>query len=170
MKHTLITIIIALFTCTGGYYVGKNDLLSKLSLPTVESSAESDHRYSAKTIIQINPYGKKTSALGPSSQQSGMITRQFFQTQFAVIRSEDTINKAINDYRLDELFETDKTSLLESIKINLEASQERGTDLIVVKASSDTEEKAKKICYVIVKSYDQRRRDKINETRNEVKA
>jgi len=167
MKRTIITILIAVITSIAGYYVGKNDLISKLSMPSLESPNAANRKHSAETIVQINPYGKKTNALGMDASQS-MMTRQFFQTQFAIIQSEDTINKAIDDYKLVELLGTDKEALLKKITANLELRQERGTDLISITAFSDIEEKAQQICYAVVSSYDQRRRDNTEATRDEV--
>jgi len=121
---------------------------------------------SAEAIIEISPFGKMGSSHKGSS--SSRMTRSYFQTQFSIVRNEKVVSRAIDDYRLDTLFETNKETLLKQIIENINTKQQKGTDLIFIKAFSDTEEKAQQICYAIVHTYDELRREGIENTRNEV--
>ena len=119
MKRILLTILIAAVTGTSGYYMVKNDLLASLSPSALESTNKSNRQYSAEVTVQINPYRRGHNGLGVRPEQA-MMTRPFFQTQLSIISSEIIITKAIQDYKLAELFHTDEATLLKNIKANLE--------------------------------------------------
>ncbi len=93
MKRTLITLTIATLIAIAGYYIWKQDLIAKLSLPTLESANVSNQQYSAETIFRMNPYGKQSNSFEVDNSNH-MMTRQYFQTQFAIISSdEQTLGK-----------------------------------------------------------------------------
>jgi len=117
-------------------------------------------RKSAEAIINLNTWGKTT--------DSPPGTRAIFQTQTSVICGDEVIIRAIDDYQLNILFETDQATLLKDISENIESTRERKTGLISIKAFSHKEEQAQQICYAIVHSYDELRRESIENTRNEV--
>lgn len=124
--------------------------------------------YESKVVVQINPYGKKTNALGINDSSSGMMTRQFFQTQFSIIKSEETLKGAIEEMQLARKWGVTESRAIGTLLGLVNTRQERGTDLIEVSVRHRKREEVKTIAEAVVKAYDKRRRENIENTRNEV--
>ena len=156
MKHVIITIVIAAITAIGGYYLGTN----KGEIFTSNASKnQTSHR--CKVVIQVNPYGSH-------SHSTTMMTRKFYLTEMSIIKSGETIRRAIADYGLVDILDAEQEQLHQFISDNITTKQERGTDLIAIETAASTKEKAQQIIYAVVNTYDTRRKEKIEATRKEV--
>ena len=96
--------------------------------------------------------------------------RKFVEGQLELIVSDQTINRAINDYQLDKLFNTDKADLLKKIKNTIRAEQLGGTDLIQVEVFHENKEQAQQISYAIVHSSDTIRKELAKEKGLEIES
>ncbi len=124
--------------------------------------------YQSTVVVQINPYGKKTNTLGVNDSTQGMMTRQFFQTQFSIIKSEETLKGAIEEMQLARKWGVTESQAITALLGVVDTRQERGTDLIEVSVRHRKREEVKTIAEAVVKAYDRRRRENIENTRNEV--
>ena len=123
--------------------------------------------YESKVVVQINPYGKMSKGLGVGNSQS-MMTRNFFQTEFSIIKSEETLKGAVEEMQLSKKWGVSEKRAIASLKGLVNTRQERGTDLIEVSVRHRKREEVMTIAEAVVKAYDKRRREKIDSTRKEV--
>jgi len=123
--------------------------------------------YESRVLVQINPYGQKTTALAVGDNARMMNTRQFLQTEFAIIKSEETLKKVNEELKLSRRWgmrEKDTLTILSGI---VNTTQERGTDLIEISVRHGKREDVKLIADQVAKSYGQRRSDSLDKRRLE---
>lgn len=123
--------------------------------------------YESKVVVQINPYGKMSKGLGAGNSQA-MMTRNFFQTEFSIIKSEETLKGALEEMQLTKKWGVSEERAIATLKGLVNTRQERGTDLIEVSVRHRKREEVMTIAEAVVKAYDKRRREKIDSTRKEV--
>jgi capsular polysaccharide biosynthesis protein len=157
MKYILITVVIAIFAGISGYFLGvnKSNLEEDLTRITV---VEKNEKFTSETILQLSPY---------RTVRDAMISHQFSQTEFAVIKSQENLSRAIDDYDLEKLLGKNKEELIKEIAGSVEIAQERGTDLIRLEVSADSELKAQQIAYAVTQTYSTRRTEALNKRRLE---
>ncbi len=157
MKYILITVVIAIFAGTSGYFLGVNKSNLEETLTRI-TAVEKNEKFTSETIFQVSPYG---------TVRDAMMSHQFFQTEFAVIKSQENLSRAIDDYDLEKLLGKNKEELIKEIAGSVEIVQERGTDLIRLEVSADSELKAQQIAYAVTQTYSTRRTEALNKRRLE---
>ena len=118
MKYILTTVVIAIFAGISGYFLGVNKSNLEETLTRI-TAVEKNEKFTSETILQVNPYG---------TVRGAMMSHQFFQTEFAVIKSQENLSRAIDDYDLEKLLGKNKEELIKEIAGSVEIAQERGTD------------------------------------------
>ncbi len=162
MKHFIITVVIAVATGISGFFIGANK--DHRGNSTVSLSQQSkEMKFSSETIFQINQYGTMSDAIGVTP----VMTRQFFQTQFAIIESQETIRRAIDDYGLKERLDKNEQELIKEIASSVSLGQERGTDLVKLEVHADSELEAQQIAYALLHTYSRRRIEALDKRRKE---
>ncbi|MEZ7955813.1 MAG: hypothetical protein QMC23_04165 [Rubritalea sp.] len=157
MKYILTTVVIAIFAGISGYFLGVNKSNLEETLTRI-TAVEKNEKFTSETILQVNPYG---------TVRAAMMSHQFFQTEFAVIKSQENLSRAIDDYDLEKLLGKNKEELIKEIAGSVEIAQERGTDLIRLEVSADSELKAQQIAYAVTQTYSTRRTEALNKRRLE---
>lgn len=123
--------------------------------------------YESNVLVQINPYGQKSEALRVGGGGGNLMTRQFFQTEFAIIKSEETLRKVNDQLKLSRrwgMSEKDTLGVLASV---VNTRQEMGTDLIEISVRHGKREDVQLIADQVAKSYGQRRSDSLDKRRFE---
>ncbi len=124
--------------------------------------------YESKVVIQINPDGQKTSALQVGDNAQMMMTRQFFSTQFSIIKSEETLKRVNEQLKLSRRWNMSDKDALAMLASIVKTKQERGTDLIEISVEHRDREDVRPIAEQVAKSYGQRRTDTLNKRRLEM--
>lgn len=122
--------------------------------------------YESKVLVQINPYGQKSEALRVGGG-GGLMTRQFFQTEFAIIKSEETLRKVNDQLKLSRRWGMSEKDTLGVLSAVVNTRQEMGTDLIEISVRHGKREDVKLIAEQVAKSYGQRRSDSLDKRRFE---
>lgn len=162
MKHILIMVIAAAIAGFSGYSLGINKGSSDDTSEPLEGKVMGK-RFSSETIIQIDAPG----TISEAPKQDSVKTRQLMQTQLALMGSEKTIRRAIDDYDLVKRFGVNKEDLFKEIAESIEVSQGKGIDLISLVVHADSELKAQQIAYAITVTYGKRHREGIEKRRKE---
>ncbi len=123
--------------------------------------------YESKVVVEINPYGAKTDALRVGGESRARMTRQFLQTQFAIIKSEETLKKVNDQLKLSRRWGMSEKLALGVLSGIVNTKQERGTDLIEISVRHGKREDVKLIADQVAKSYGQRRTDRLDKRRLE---
>ncbi|MFT5905136.1 MAG: hypothetical protein ACI9E1_000729 [Cryomorphaceae bacterium] len=148
MKQLLITVVIAVATGISGYFLGVNKgyLADALSSVTQE---EKVGRFNSETVFQINPIGYGNTHLS----YTHMMMSQFLETQFQIIKSQETLSRAIKDYDLERLLGKSEQELIKEIAERIDVGQVSGTDLVKFKVYANSELKAQQIAYAVMHTY-----------------
>mgnify|MGYP000168026395 CR=1 FL=1 len=118
--------------------------------------------YESKVVVEIMPIENKSMNLGASNSSSQM-GRNFFATQFSIIKSEETLKIASEDILLAKKWGIPERSSVRILKGIVNTQQERGTNLVRISVRHKDREDVEKIAEAVVKAYGKRR--KANETR-----
>jgi len=161
MKCNLITtIIIALITFICGYFLGTN-LTSKQTVKTESTTLETNQEklYPVEVVLEI-----------PNTYSHYMVRQwnivHFLQKNIAIINDKSTIQRAVKDYRLNELFKEDVNETFEKIKRHLKAEIIDGTNLIRLGISSSSDKRSKQILYALEATYRSLRQEALNHRRD----
>ncbi len=165
MRQIFITLVIAVATGGFGYFLGANktDQSGSHSDETLVKKESTNKRFSTETVFEINPFGARTA----QDRSYEMMMRQFLQTQFAIIQSQETIRRAIDDYGLKERLDKNEQELIKEITSCMSLGQERGTDLIKLEVIADSELEAQQIAYALLHTYSKRREEALDMRRKE---
>ncbi|MGJ8656413.1 MAG: polysaccharide biosynthesis tyrosine autokinase [Akkermansiaceae bacterium] len=123
--------------------------------------------YESKVVVEINPFGAKTEALGVGDNNRIMMTRQFLQTQFAIIESDETFKRVNEQLKLSRRWGMSEKDTLRVLSGIVNTRQERGTDLIEISVRHGKREDVKLIANQVANSYGQRRTDGLDKRRLE---
>jgi succinoglycan biosynthesis transport protein ExoP len=123
--------------------------------------------YESKVLVQINPNGHKTSALAVNDSSRMMMSRQFLGTEFAIIKSEETLKKVNEQLKLSRRWGMSEKGTLGVLSGIVNTTVERGTDLIEISVRHAKREDVKLIAEQVAKSYGQRRSDSLDKRRLE---
>ncbi len=124
--------------------------------------------YEAKALIKVNPLGKKTGTFGQGGIGSSGMTRQFFQTEFAIIKSEKVLKGAAEELQLPKRWKTSMKETIQILKGITNTRQERGTDLIEISVRHRKRTEVEPIVNAIIKSYERGRNSSIERLRADV--
>jgi len=123
--------------------------------------------YQAKVLVEIRPFGTKSEALNGNSSARLLTTRQFLQTQFAIIKSEETLKKVNENLGLSRRWsQTDKLTT-KTLKGIVNTRVERSTDLVEISVRHGNREDVKLIAEQVAKSYGERRNEVVESRRLE---
>jgi len=120
--------------------------------------------YQSKVVIEINPFGQKSAALRVGDNRM-LMTRQFLQTQFAIIKSDETLKKVNDQLKLSRRWGTSEKQTVNILSGIVATRQERGTDLIEISVRHGKREDVKLIADQVAKSYGQRRTEGLDKRR-----
>ncbi len=123
--------------------------------------------YESKVVVEINPFGTKTDALSVGGNNRMLMTRQFLQTQFSIIKSEETLKKVNEQLKLSRRWGMSEKKTLGVLGGIVNTRQERGTDLIEISVRYGKREDVKLIADQVANSYGQRRTDALDRRRLE---
>ncbi len=123
--------------------------------------------YQSEVIVEIKPYGQKSTALRVDSGGGQFMTRQFLQTQFAIIESEETLKKVNNELKLSRRWNMSDSNTLKTLQGVVNTRVERGTDLIEIAVRHRNREDVKLIAEQVANSYSQRRSEGLDSRRLE---
>ena len=118
--------------------------------------------YQANVLVEIKPYGAKSQELDVNTSSRNLMTRQFLQTQFAIIESEETLKKVNDELKLARRWNLTETQTLRQLEGVVNTRVEPGTDLIEISAKHGNREDVKLIAEQVAKSYSQRRTDNLD--------
>ncbi len=121
--------------------------------------------YESKVVVQINPFGQKSVTLGVGDSGRMMMTRQFLQTEFAIIKSDETLKKVDDQLKLSRRWGMSERQTLGVLSGIVNTRQERGTDLIEISVRHGKREDVKLIADQVARSYGQRRTDTLDKRR-----
>lgn len=121
--------------------------------------------YESKVVIQINPFGHKTSALAVGDGASKMMTSQFLPTQFAIIKSEETLKIVNEQLKLSRRWGMSEEGTLGVLSGIVNTKARTGTDLIEISVRHAKREDVKLIAEQVAKSYGKRRSDSLDRRR-----
>ena len=122
--------------------------------------------YESKVVVEVTTLGPKSGALGVGDN-SMMMTRQFLATQFAIIKSKETLKRVDDELKLSRRWGLSEKITLNILSGIVQTTQERGTDLIEITVRHGKREDVKLIADQVAKSYGQRRVDKLDRRRLE---
>lgn len=129
-------------------------------------------KYEATTLIKVNPIGSKSKMVDQALTSSNQMTRQFFNTEFTVIKSEENLRRASDRFQLaDKIGVSDEEALL-LLMGAVDTSQERGTDLIEIslRLTKEHREYVKPLTEAVALAYSEMRLGKENTKREQARA
>ncbi len=115
--------------------------------------------YEAKAVVEIIPIENKSKTLGFSDGMT-RIPRNFYQTQFSIIESNETLKIASEDILLAKRWNISQKVAIERLKKIVATEQENGTNLIEISVRHKNREDVAKIAKAIVDAYGERRKSK----------
>ncbi len=121
--------------------------------------------YESNVLIQINPYGQKTVALLNGDNSSMLNSRQFLETEFAIIESEETLKRVNEKLNLSRRWEMSDKNILATLAGIVNTRVERGTDLIEISVRFTQREDVKLIASEVANAYGQRRMEAVDRRR-----
>jgi len=123
-------------------------------------------KYMSSAVIEIKPIGTKTEATVGRSSGSARMSRQFYQTEFAKIESEENLKNAAIRCQLAEKWKVSLDQATTMLKGSLKTRQQRSTDLIEISVTNGKREDVKDIAEAIADSY---RDTRVNEEEKRLK-
>jgi polysaccharide biosynthesis transport protein len=121
--------------------------------------------YESSVLVQINPYGQKTMALPVGDNSRMMMSVQFLETEFAIIRSEETLKKVNEELKLSRRWGMSDKSTLGVLSGIVNTTVERGTDLINITVRHAKREDVKLIATEVANAYGDRRTEALDKRR-----
>lgn len=121
--------------------------------------------YESTVVVEVAPYGAKTEALDVGGANRMLMTRQFLQTQFAIIKSEETLKIVNERLKLSRRWGMSEKDTLKMLGGIVSTTEQRGTDLIEISVRSGKREDVKMIAEQVARSYEQRRTESLDKRR-----
>src|SRR6478736_537810 len=93
-------------------------------------------KYESEAQIEVKPRAMGVSALGSNSgivSRTNLMTPQFFATEFAKIKSSNSLAKVVEKLALVEKWGVDKDVAIRTLKGIVDTQNIRGTDLISIR-------------------------------------
>ncbi len=115
-----------------------------------------DRRYQSTAAVQIKPRAPGITVLGremTESNGSGLMTQQFFATEFEIAKSRNVLAKVAEQLELSNKWEVTKEKAVEELQKSIELSNRPGTDLIDIKVKNDDPTVASAIAAEVAKTY-----------------
>ncbi len=115
-----------------------------------------DRRYQSSAVIQVKPRVPGITVQGremTESSGSGLMTQQFFATEFEIAKSRNVLAKVAEQLELSNKWEVTKEKAVEELQKSIELSNRPGTDLIDIKVKNDDPSVASAIAAEVAKTY-----------------
>ncbi|BCU76959.1 polysaccharide biosynthesis tyrosine autokinase [Luteolibacter sp. LG18] len=112
-------------------------------------------KYESTAVVEVRPPSPGLTVLGKETAElsTGVVTQQFFATQFEIIKSRNVLMKVSDQLELPNRWSYDKESVLLILKGIIDAQSRRGTDLIDIKVRHTNKEDARDIADEVAKAY-----------------
>ncbi len=115
-------------------------------------------KYESKAVVQVRPKGTST-VLMPGMENRNLVemNQTFFPTEFEVIRSQKTLDAAIEDLDLVNKWNSDPESVRRTLRGIVDAQNIRGTALIEIRVRYNDPKDAQMIAKAVSEAYRERR-------------
>ncbi|MGC4016682.1 MAG: polysaccharide biosynthesis tyrosine autokinase [Luteolibacter sp.] len=112
-------------------------------------------KYESTAVVEVKPPSAGLTILGRENTElsAGVITPQFFATQFEIIKSRNVFSRVSDKLELPSRWNFDKESVLLMLKAIVDAQNKRSTDLIEIKVRHTNKEDARDIADEVAKAY-----------------
>ena len=113
-------------------------------------------KYESTATVQVKPRTPGITVLGRENTESsgaGMMTQQFFATEFEIIKSRNVLSKVSDQLELPNKWGYDKETIINILKGVVDTQNRRGTDLIDIKVRHTNKEDARDITAEVAKAY-----------------
>jgi capsular exopolysaccharide synthesis family protein len=125
-------------------------------------------KYESRAVVQVRSNDSKIQIMPGMPQQFGENQMTFLATEFEVIKSQKTLDEAIQKLQLMDHWNTDLESVRRRLRGIVEAEGMRGTSLIVIKVRTNDSKDAKAIAEQVADSYAKRRNQLMEEQNSQV--
>ncbi len=131
-------------------------------------------KYSSEALVQVLPSRMQIDPFNKSGNQfqiGAIQSRKFFETEYEVIKSEETLKLVSERLNLQTVWEKDFDQVISTLKSIVSTEAKRQTDLIKIKVTHTEKEEAKSIAEEITNQYAKRRNsDEINRAEKALQA
>ena len=113
-------------------------------------------KFESTATVQVKPRTPGITVLGremTESSGSGLMTQQFFATEFEIIKSRNVLVKVAEQLELPNKWGYDKETIFMILKGIVDTQNRRGTDLIDIKVRHTNKEDARDITAEVAKAY-----------------
>lgn len=114
-------------------------------------------KFESSALIEVKPRGQLLTPFGQAGgETSGFnrMTPRFFETEFEKIRSNNSLSKVSENLDLARKWGMDKESVVGELKYRVVSTQnQRGTDLILIKARHVNKDDARDIAAEVARAY-----------------
>jgi succinoglycan biosynthesis transport protein ExoP len=114
-------------------------------------------KFESTALIEVKPRGRLLSPFGVLGNDTSGVTRmtpRFFETEFEKIRSNKSLEKVAEKLDLPRKWGMDKDEVVKLLKLKIVATQnQRGTDLISIKARHMNKDDARDIAAEVARAY-----------------
>ncbi len=113
-------------------------------------------KFESTATVQVKPRTPGITVLGremTESSGSGLMTQQFFATEFEIIKSRNVLVKVAEQLELPNKWGYDKEMIFMILKGIVDTQNRRGTDLIDIKVRHTNKEDARDITAEVAKAY-----------------
>ncbi len=113
-------------------------------------------KFESTATVQVKPRTPGITVLGremTESSGSGLMTQQFFATEFEIIKSRNVLMKVGEQLELPNKWGYDKETIFMILKGIVDTQNRRGTDLIDIKVRHTNKEDARDITAEVAKAY-----------------
>jgi len=119
-----------------------------------------DRRSESRAVVQVNPRTPDMQVFGghySETSGAGLMTKQFFGTEFEVLKAQKTLEPVVEELRLDKKWGISKEQALRRLQDSVETKNVRGTDLIEIRAKDADPILSRDIASGVAKAYRDRR-------------
>jgi len=121
-------------------------------------------KYESTATVQVNPRAAEMVVFGRSNDPiGGMMTPQFFGTEFEVIKSQKVLERVVETLDLTKRWGMDPDEALKMLKNIVDTQNIRGTELITIRVRHTNPEDARDVAMEVAKAYRERRAELENE-------
>lgn len=114
-------------------------------------------KFESTALIEVKPRGRLLSPFGVLGNDTSGVTRmtpRFFETEFEKIRSNKSLEKVAEKLDLPRKWRMDKDDVVQTLKYRVVTTQnQRGTDLISIKARHMNKDDARDIAAEVARAY-----------------
>ncbi len=113
-------------------------------------------KFESTATVQVKPRTPGITVLGremTESSGSGLMTQQYFATEFEIIKSRNVLVKVAEQLELPNKWGYDKETIFMILKGIVDTQNRRGTDLIDIKVRHTNKEDARDITAEVAKAY-----------------